>query len=190
MPDVLAFPWRVALVLDFWAYPYSVGPGDGPRKWGEPRQFCREKYLPRCGEIPHMTCQPCYARRRAVEEAAPMPAYFDADISGDGSSALLSNQVVYMVVHMITPSAGVRELESGSPDHVLRAGWVAFGDTLNVIGGVSRAYWRPPIFLDFNDLLWTPIPSAQPGTAFEMQATLLRWHIPVSGLYHAYVFGL
>jgi hypothetical protein len=119
-----------------------------------------------------------------------MPAYFDADISGDASSALASNQLVYLVCHNITPSPGQRELEVGSPDHVLRAGWLAFGDTLNVIGGINRAYWRQPIFLDFEDMLWTPDPSGQPGTPFELQATLVRWHIPPGGLYHLYVFGL
>lgn len=119
-----------------------------------------------------------------------MGVYFDADIAGDGRADLVGgNLILYALVHGTARGAGVRELEVGSPDHVLRAGWVSFGDHLSVIGGVDRDYWRAVWWLDFDDAMYTPDPSSSGGAPFALFATRVRWHLPVGSAAHLYVFG-
>lgn len=121
---------------------------------------------------------------------AVMPAYFDADISGSGQSALVSNNVIYLVCRLTTLDRSVRILDPIPPaDHILRAGWLSLGDVLNVIGGVNVDYWREPIFLDFETTLWTPIASGGGGGPFTLQATLVRWSLAGSTSGHLYIFG-
>jgi hypothetical protein len=120
---------------------------------------------------------------------AAMPAYFDADIAGDGDAALASNQVIYFVAHLAVLDPLVRHLEPSASDHVLRAGWISFGDTLSVIGGSPFLYWRAPIWLDFERELWTPDPSTTGGSAAELFATRVRWHLQGVTSGHLYVFG-
>lgn len=115
---------------------------------------------------------------------------FETDISGDGSAALGFGNVIYAVCHLSSVGGPVRELEQGSPDHILRAGWFAFGDTLNVIGGVNLEYWRAPIWLDFVNTLFTPLPSGiHAGAALVELGTIVRWHVAIGCAGHLYVFG-
>lgn len=118
-----------------------------------------------------------------------MPLY-DADIAGDGSAVLTGSNVFFLVCHLTATGGPVRELEQGSPDHILRAGWLSLGDQLNVIGGVDLEYWRAPIWLDFIDTLWTPVPSGiHAGAALTLLATRVRWHLAIGCAGHLYIFG-
>jgi hypothetical protein len=115
---------------------------------------------------------------------------YDAGISGDGSDSLTGSQLWYAICRLDPVGGGVRELETGSPDHVLRAGWVAFGDPISAIGGVSRVYWRAVWWLDFVESMFTPEPSTDVfNNPLTMACSKVRWHIPVGGSAHLYVFG-
>lgn len=115
-------------------------------------------------------------------------AVYDADISGDGDDDLAGSAVIYAICHMGTIGGGVRELETGSPDHILRAGWISFGDVLSAIGATPRSYWRSVWWLDFVDSMYTPDPSTAGGPT-TLVATRVRWHLPPGGAAHLYVFG-
>jgi len=118
-------------------------------------------------------------------------AIYSASIAGDGAASMGGSAVWYAVCHMTAVAAGARELEVGSSDHLLRAGWVAFGDTLSVIGATARDYWRAVWWLDFVDSLYTPVPSTgEAGGPLGLVASRIRWHIPVGGAADIYVFGV
>jgi hypothetical protein len=74
------------------------------------------------------------------------------------------------------------------PDSIVRFGWFALGDTLDVIGS-ARPYWRDPVWINWTDVLWTPVPSSDDPNALGVVATLFRWHLGVGAAAHVFVFG-
>lgn len=117
-----------------------------------------------------------------------MPTYLDRDIAGDGSDNLAGTEVLYLVVHVTAPGDEARFPTPGVTDSVMRLGWVALGDTLDVIGG-ARAYWRDPVWLNWIDVLWTPVPSTADPNPLGVAASLFRWHLGIGAAAHVYVFG-
>jgi hypothetical protein len=115
---------------------------------------------------------------------------YDAAIAGDGIGSLAGSEYLYAVCRITAVPFGTRELEVGSSDHILRAGWISFGDSLGVIGGVTLDYWREVWWLDFITTLHTPRPSGVFGGApLSEVASRVRWHIPPGGAAWLYVFG-
>jgi hypothetical protein len=115
---------------------------------------------------------------------------YDADIAGEGIDSLSGSHIWYAVARIITVPPSARILEVASDGHILRAGWISFGDTLSVIGATSRDYWRSVWWLDFIDSLWTPVPSTgEGGGPLALAASRVQWSIPTGGLAHLYVFG-
>lgn len=117
-----------------------------------------------------------------------MPTYLDRDISGDDSDVLPGNSLIYAVVHVTSVGVEARPVEGGS-DRYLRLGWIAFGDSLSVIGSVERFYWREPVYLNYLDTLWTPDPSTSGGGALTLVGSRVRWHLGVGAAAHLYIFG-
>jgi hypothetical protein len=118
-----------------------------------------------------------------------MTVLYDADISGGGTDVLAGSEIIYAAILVSTPPDGARLLEGPPLGHFLRMGWVSFGATLSVIGGSPIQYSRAPIWLDFIDTFWTPVPSTVAGAAVSMAADSVHWWIPPGGLAHLYVFG-
>lgn len=118
-----------------------------------------------------------------------MPTLFAGTIAGDSGATLAGSEIFYAVCHFTSVGAPVRELEVGSPDHILRAGWVSFGDSLSVIGGSPISYWLPVWWLDFVSSFWTPNGSVVGTTPVGQNATLVRWHLQPGGSAELYVYG-
>lgn len=117
-----------------------------------------------------------------------MPTYLDQDIAGDGQADLAGASVWYLVLHVTALGDEARLPAPSVPDQIMRFGWLALGDTLDVIGG-ARPYWRDPLWINFTDVLWTPVPSSDSSGPLALVATLLRWHLSVGAAAHVYVYG-
>ena len=115
---------------------------------------------------------------------------YDADISGAGVDALVSGHLYIAACFIDTLGAGTRPLEPASDGHVLRAGWVSFGASLAVVGGVTRNYWRAPWYLDWHASMFTPDPSNDLGLgALSLACDQVQWYLPPGGHAHLWVYG-
>lgn len=119
-----------------------------------------------------------------------MPTYLSRTIAGDGTDLLTGTQVVYMVWRLSTIDPMVREADPSNPDHVLRAGWLSFGDSLDPFSLGAQDYWQAPIFLNFTLGLWVPDPSHFGGGVMDHFASRIRWHLNGSTAGNLFVFGL
>lgn len=120
-----------------------------------------------------------------------MTVYLDQAVSGDQIWNLTGgNQVLFLACALDPLPSSVSHPDAGAPDHVLRAGWLSLGDSLVLPGSSAEDYWRLPIFLDFERLFWTPIPSTVGGTPEVAIASLIRVHMAVGVSGRLYVFGL
>lgn len=115
---------------------------------------------------------------------------FEDDVFGSGHASLSgSSSVIFVAAHVLVVPWEARPLEVDDPDHYLRMGWFSLGDHFSVPGDATvRDWWRAPVWLDFLDSLWTPIPSGGAATT-TVQATQIRWSIGNPGVVHLYVFG-
>lgn len=116
----------------------------------------------------------------------------DRDISAAGVDNLVGTSRLLFVALEITAIGGlVRDSGDGQPDHILRAGWFSIGDNFSVDTGPLMDWWRPPVWIDFEDLLWTPSPSYDAaGGALALQATRFRWWLSPGTTAHVYIFGV
>jgi hypothetical protein len=119
-----------------------------------------------------------------------MPTYLNRAISGDGTDTLVGNQIVYMAWRISTVDPMVRGVDPLNPDHVLRLGWISFGDSLDPFGFGAEDYWQPPIWLDFLLGLWVPSPSHFGGGVLDRFGTIIRWHLTGTSAGELHVFGL
>lgn len=107
-----------------------------------------------------------------------MATYLDRDISGSGIDDLTGgNAVQFFLLHLTTIGPTARQLDGLADDRIIRAGWIAFGRTLNLIGATSRDYWHAPIFIDFADRRWIPEPNQNSSTVLTIVATRVRWYL-------------
>jgi hypothetical protein len=114
---------------------------------------------------------------------------FDADISGQGSAALSGgSNVVFAAAHVTTVGPLVTAIELAVPDRYLRFGWFAFGANFGNAGLPTEDYWYAPIWVDFTNFQWAPIPSSQGGAAaWTIAATEVRWSLGEGCAAHLYV---
>jgi len=120
-----------------------------------------------------------------------MAVLYDADISDAGVADLVGGtNVQFFLCHLTALGLGVRHPVDLDDDHLLRAGWIAFGRSLNLIGGVTRDYWHPPVFLDWTDSRWIPQPNVNSATVLAIVATRVRWRLSPGTSGHLYVQGV
>lgn len=82
-------------------------------------------------------------------------AYHDT-VSGTAEVSLAAtSQILFVAIRLAVVGDGVRYVEAGRTDHLLRAGWVSLGDHFDIGDGTDRNYWRAPIWADFEHTLWT-----------------------------------
>jgi hypothetical protein len=119
-------------------------------------------------------------------------AYHDT-VGGSAEIDLGSTvQVLFMGMRLVTVGSGVRYLELGVTDHVLRAGWVSLGDHFDIGDGTDRNYWRAPIWADFEHTLWTPV-ETNVGTSLDpitVLASRLRYSFIADTTAEILVLGL
>lgn len=119
-----------------------------------------------------------------------MATLYDADISGTGAADLVGGtNVSFFLLHLTSLGGLVRRIEDYPDDRLLRAGAIAFGRTLTLIGGVSRDYWQPPIFIDWEDFRWIPQPNQNNSVIMQIVATRVRWVLSTGVAGHLYVNG-
>jgi hypothetical protein len=115
----------------------------------------------------------------------------DTDISGQGTYDVGSSaQMLFFEVHLDTLGPLVRIPELSDPDHLLRAGFITWGDINNAIGGVDRIYWKPPLWLDFVDQLYTPTGDNVAGQPITFIAHWFRWSLGPGTSGHIYGYAL
>jgi hypothetical protein len=121
-----------------------------------------------------------------------MPFYFDGDVSGQGAADLVGgSRVLYVAVHLSALGDQVHGTGDTVTDHILKAGFVSLGDHFSIGVELPHDWWRAPIWFDWEDTLWTPIPSADAaGGALSVQATRVRWYLSPGTAGHLSVFGV
>jgi hypothetical protein len=118
-----------------------------------------------------------------------MGVYFDSDVSGSGSSALSGgSSVLYVATDMLALGGLVSAIEPDVSDHHLRIGWWSLGDTFDA-GEGSVAHWRDIQWINFEQTLWTPVPTGGSGFSLTALATLVRWWLSPGSSVHLHVFG-
>jgi len=119
-----------------------------------------------------------------------LTAYYDATVSGEGQASLSGGQDVYLVASTVLALGNdVRHPEPENTDRLLRFGWFSLGDEFD-IGDGTIFYWRPPVWIDWTQQIWTPVGSTLGGTPITVLSRFVRWHINDGGSLHLWVAGL
>jgi len=120
-----------------------------------------------------------------------MPLFFDAEVSDAGSASWVGFQeVLYVATHVVTLGPGVRSAGDQVDDHVLRVGFWALGDNFAIAPDAAHDWWHPPVWCDFVDQLWTPVPSTDAAhQALALFASRVRWAFGLGTTVHLTVFG-
>jgi hypothetical protein len=105
-----------------------------------------------------------------------MAVYYNQAISGHGDDIFFSgHDVQWLIYHQTTAPSGLRRLNIYD-DHALRRGYIALGRQSTVLT-TNRAYWYPPHWLDFADMIFS-IPTLQvPGIITGESFSLVRWDL-------------
>jgi hypothetical protein len=121
-----------------------------------------------------------------------MTVYADTDISGQGQVDFGGGvQINYHLVHLTAVGPAARPVMNGDPDHFVRIGFIAYGNDSDVIDATSRTYWEDPIYLNWIDSEFAPIPQLQsPPTLFAFFARRVRWSLAPGAAGHLFVFGV
>lgn len=118
-----------------------------------------------------------------------MTTLYSASLSGSGTDIMAGTWVTFAVIEALTVSPGASLVDV--PDHYLRAGWIAFGDAISGLSVSNGDYWRPPIFVNWDRNLWTPVPTNDAGLTLnlQMRATKIRWFMPAGSSVYVQVEG-
>jgi hypothetical protein len=115
----------------------------------------------------------------------------DTDISGQGTVDVGSSaNMIFWECHLDAIGALVRIPELTDIDHVLRAGFITWGDHNTGIGGVDRIYWRQPYWLSFVDELYTANGDTNNGLFTTFSAHYFRWSLSPGTSGHLYGYAL
>lgn len=115
----------------------------------------------------------------------------DIDISGQGTYDVGSAaNMLFWECYLDTLGPLVRVPELTDPDHILRAGFITWGDNNSVIGGVDRIYWKPPHWLSFQAEIYTTGIDDLGGTPSTFVAHYFRWSLSPGTSGHIYGYAL
>lgn len=121
-----------------------------------------------------------------------MTVYADLDISGQGEQSFGGGrQINFALIHLSDPGPAARPIGLDI-DHFLRIGYIAFGADSDAIDfPTSRTYWSAPIWIDFLNFLYHPVPTLQsPPVDFAFWASRVRWSLGPGAAGHLFVSGV
>ena len=120
-----------------------------------------------------------------------MAIHFDSDVSGSGNYTFGATRINYFLFHTTTVGPIPKPVSMMDFDHCLRIGWITFGVSVDIPGIGPIEYWRAPIWINFFDTEWSPIPQTDvSANDFGLWADTVRWglsngvegHLLVSGV--------
>jgi hypothetical protein len=105
-------------------------------------------------------------------------AVFEDDIEGSGFIDLEGSYVVsYALMEMTNAGYSVTPVENSDSDHILRAGWIAFGYRDFDAESEPRFWWDEVIWINFTRTRWHPTPAQVGGDNCFIYASAIRWHL-------------
>lgn len=115
----------------------------------------------------------------------------DIDISGQGTYDVGSAaNMLFWEVHLRNLGPFVTFPEAGNPDKILRAGFITWGDDNSVIDGTDFTYWKPAVWLEFvNQIFTTPVDTIG-GNSGTFVAHYFRWSLTPGTDGHIYGYAL
>jgi hypothetical protein len=115
---------------------------------------------------------------------------FDSDIIGTGEADFgVGARVNFALAHIIT--RGPRVQKHQVDDGAVQAGWFSFGNTSSVIDDTARTYWTKPIWIDFTNFEWHPVPTTDSAANdFGVWATRVRWYLYEGTTAWLYVYAV
>ena len=115
----------------------------------------------------------------------------DIDFSGQGTYDIGSAvNMLFWECHLDTLGPFTKVPEPNDIDHVIRAGFITWGDENPVIGGVNRVYWKAPFWLDWIDQIYTTGIDDLGGTPATFVARWFRWSLLPGTSGHIYGYAL
>jgi len=113
----------------------------------------------------------------------------DEIVSGMGEFDIGDARIQYMFVHTIATGNDVHRLTpTADLDRYARLGFVAFGGEYNPEDDGARSFWRHPIWVEFLDFEWTPVPQYFTGD-FYIWANKMRYSFSPGAEVHIWVYG-
>lgn len=113
----------------------------------------------------------------------------DEVVSGQGEIDSGEYQMTWMDIHVTQLPDDLHRLAPGvDDDRFARLGWVSFGYGENNNDDGFRNYWRAPIWIEFENFHWTPIP-AYFGGDLTIWTTRFRYSLAEGAEAHIWVYG-
>lgn len=113
----------------------------------------------------------------------------DEIVTGMGDFDIGNFQVAYMFVRTLATGDDVHRLTPAADlDRYARLGFVAFGSEQDLDDDGPRTYWRAPIWIEFLNFEWTPIPQYFGGD-FTIWVSKVRYSFAPGAEAHIWVYG-
>lgn len=120
-----------------------------------------------------------------------MSIFFDDTISNVGSFDFGPQRVNYFLYHTFSLGPQAKEASARDSDYLLRIGWITFGTTVEVPDLGTLQFWREPIWLNFYNTIWTPVPQTDSSALdFAIWCTHVRWSLTTDTVGRLIVTGV
>lgn len=119
-----------------------------------------------------------------------MALYFDSVVSGTAAVDLPApSHVIFVAADITVMGPGVGQLGQDLGDHRSRVGWFQLGDHFDIgEGAIDR--WREPVWINWDGVLWTPVPSTDSGGgALSVVAPRMRYWFSAGTSVRLYIYG-
>jgi hypothetical protein len=116
--------------------------------------------------------------------------YFNDSVAGSGDHDFGGGiRVNFALAHVSAQGSRVRVAQTS--DQTLGAGWIAFGAAADLIDGVTRVYWNEPIWINWENTQWHPIPTTDYlANDFGVWVSHIRWWFSLDTEVSLYVYGV
>lgn len=112
----------------------------------------------------------------------------DEILTGSGDFDLGNTQVAWMDIR-VTAAGDAHKLAPGvDEDRYARLGWVSFGYGEDPEEDGFRNFWRAPIWIEFLDFHWSPVPQYFGGDLV-IWSNRFRYSLAEGAEAHVWVYG-